>query len=160
MRTDRGRSLRQFVEHCLGLLQVQGVKALAEPAVDRNEKLSGFVSLSLIAPQPCHAHRGTELPGLCPLLARHYERALKKGFRFHRIWFRSNSAISRAVRLISASHHVSLLSSTNASAWPIQLQLSSNLPTYAQLYAQNDKNNGVHTVAPIERHAAIPDVIT
>ena len=43
-------SLRQLVEERLGLLQVQRVKALGEPAVDRRQQLVGFGPPSLLAP--------------------------------------------------------------------------------------------------------------
>ena len=33
-------------------------------------------------PEPRHAHRGAEFPGLCLLLTRNCKRALKIGFRF------------------------------------------------------------------------------
>ena len=62
------RTLRQFVEQGLGLLQVQGVKALGEPAVDRSEKIAGLVPLPPISPKPCHTHRCAQFIGLCLLL--------------------------------------------------------------------------------------------
>ena len=40
----------QLIEQRLGLLQVQRVKALGEPVVDRREKIVGLVPLPLIAP--------------------------------------------------------------------------------------------------------------
>src|SRR5262249_23858350 len=40
------------------LLQVQRVKALCEPAVDRREQVAGLISLPLVAPQSRHAHSG------------------------------------------------------------------------------------------------------
>jgi len=54
-RPFRNRQLGvQLIEQRLGLLQVQRVKALGEPAVDRSEKFSGLFPLPLIAPQPRH----------------------------------------------------------------------------------------------------------
>jgi hypothetical protein len=43
--------LYQFIEQGLGLLQVQRFKAFGEPAVDRIEKVSGFIPLPSIAPR-------------------------------------------------------------------------------------------------------------
>src|SRR5215831_6251600 len=37
----------------LGVLQVGGVKALREPAIDRREQFVGFSALALLLPQPC-----------------------------------------------------------------------------------------------------------
>ncbi len=52
----------QLVEQGLSLLQVERVEALGEPAIDRSEKIAGLIPLSLIAPEPCHAHRRPQLP--------------------------------------------------------------------------------------------------
>ena len=54
--------LRQFLQQRLGILQVKRVEALGEPAVDRREKVMGLWPLTLIAPQPSHAHCGAEFP--------------------------------------------------------------------------------------------------
>ena len=56
-------SLRQLVEQGLGLFQVQRVKALGEPAVDRSEQIVGLLPFTLIALEPRHAHCGAEFPG-------------------------------------------------------------------------------------------------
>ena len=50
------RSRRQLVEQGLGLLQIERIKALGEPAVDRSEKIAGLLPLALIAPEPSYAH--------------------------------------------------------------------------------------------------------
>jgi hypothetical protein len=60
----------QFIEHSLGLLQIERAKAFGEPAIDRNEKIAGLIRLVLIAPEPCHAHRSAQLPGLRLVLYR------------------------------------------------------------------------------------------
>jgi hypothetical protein len=73
----RRASCRQLVEQRLGLFQVERIKAFGEPAVDRREKLASLPPLALIAPEPRHAHRGTQFQGLCLLLARDGERALE-----------------------------------------------------------------------------------
>ena len=51
------RLSRQFVEQCLGLLQIGHIKTLREPAVDGGEQFAGLLGLALIAPQAGHAHR-------------------------------------------------------------------------------------------------------
>ena len=43
-------SLSQFAEQSLGLVQVESVEALGEPAIDWSEKVAGLVPLALIAP--------------------------------------------------------------------------------------------------------------
>ena len=83
-------------------------KPFSEPAVDRSEKLASLLPLTLVAPEPRHAHRRAQFPGLCLLLTRDRERTLEIRFRFRRIRFRRlSSAISPAIRLTSASHHLS-----------------------------------------------------
>ena len=52
----------QLVEQRLGLLQIERIEGLGEPAVDRREKIVGLVSLALIAPEPRQARRRPELP--------------------------------------------------------------------------------------------------
>jgi hypothetical protein len=47
-----GIALRQHVQQRLGLLEVGGVKALGEPAVDRRQQRMGFGLLALLLPQP------------------------------------------------------------------------------------------------------------
>jgi hypothetical protein len=41
----------------------------------------------------------------------------------------------------------------------MQRQASSNWPTSAWALAKNVKYSGTHTVAPVDRHAVIPEVI-
>jgi hypothetical protein len=48
----------QLIEQRLSLLQIEGVEAFGEPAVDRSEKVASFVPLALIAPETRHAHCG------------------------------------------------------------------------------------------------------
>src|SRR6185437_9204021 len=69
------------------------------------------------------------------------------------------STISPASRLVSASHHFSLVVSIAAIASSTQRNASSNWPTSAWLLARYDKNDGANTVYPVDRHAAIPAVI-
>jgi hypothetical protein len=67
----------QLFEQGLGLLQIQCVKGLGEPAVDRGEKIVGLLSFTLVAPQPSRAHCRTEFPRFCLLLMRDGERTLE-----------------------------------------------------------------------------------
>ena len=61
-----GVALRQRVQQCLRLLQVRGVNALGEPAIDGREQAGGLRTLALLLPQPTQAQRGAQLqrPGL------------------------------------------------------------------------------------------------
>jgi Arc/MetJ-type ribon-helix-helix transcriptional regulator len=50
----------QLIEQSLCVLQIHCVEAFGKPAVDRSEKLAGFIALTLIAPEPRHAHRSAQ----------------------------------------------------------------------------------------------------
>jgi hypothetical protein len=50
----------QLIEQSLCVLQIRCVEAFGKPAVDRSEKLAGFIALALIAPEPRHAHRSAQ----------------------------------------------------------------------------------------------------
>src|SRR5262249_44337637 len=76
---------RQFVEQRLGLPQVERIEAFGEPVVDRSEKFASLLPPALTAPEPCHAHRRAQFPGLCLLLTRNRQRVLEIRFRFRRI---------------------------------------------------------------------------
>src|SRR5262245_42497432 len=64
-----GVTLRQGVQQRLGLLEVGGVKALGEPAVDRCEQIVGVGAPALLLPQARQAHGGAQLQGLRLLAA-------------------------------------------------------------------------------------------
>jgi hypothetical protein len=68
-----GVALRQCVQQRLGVLEVGGVEALGEPAVDRCQQLVGFRALVLALPQARQAHGGAEFERLCLLLTSHVE---------------------------------------------------------------------------------------
>src|SRR5262249_21953677 len=53
--------LRQFVKQRPSLLQVGGVKALGEPAIERREQVVGRSALPLPLPQARQAHGGPQL---------------------------------------------------------------------------------------------------
>jgi hypothetical protein len=42
----------QLVDQSLGLLQIECIKALSEPAVDWSEKLASIIKLALVALEP------------------------------------------------------------------------------------------------------------
>jgi hypothetical protein len=49
--SPRARS-GQLLQQCLGVLEVGGVKALGELAIDQGQQLAGFITLVLALPQP------------------------------------------------------------------------------------------------------------
>ncbi len=55
------RSL-QLIEQCLGHLQVSGVDAFGEPAVDGGKEIAGLDDLALRVPEAGKAARGTKFP--------------------------------------------------------------------------------------------------
>src|ERR671918_1919043 len=67
----------KLLEQRLGVLQVGGVEALGEPAVDRREQVVGLGAPALVAPEPRQAGRGAQLPGLRLLMPGDVESALE-----------------------------------------------------------------------------------
>ena len=59
---------RQLLQQRLRVLEVGGVKALGEPAVDRRQQLLGLRPFALLLPQPAQAQRGAEFVGFGLLL--------------------------------------------------------------------------------------------
>jgi hypothetical protein len=53
----------QLVEQRLGVLQIGGIEALGEPAVNRGEQVVGLLPLASLGPEPGEAGRGAEFPG-------------------------------------------------------------------------------------------------
>src|ERR1700758_5771345 len=72
----------------------------------------------------------------------------------------NNSAISPAMRLISASNQLSLVVSILVIASRMQDSASSKLSSSARAPARYDKQNGSSAVAAVDRRAMIPEVIT
>src|SRR5262249_11284979 len=58
------RYIGELRKQRFGILQIGGVEALGEPAVDRRQKLACLGGFALVAPQPGEAGRGTQLPRL------------------------------------------------------------------------------------------------
>ena len=56
--------------------------------MNRREMIAAFLTLALISPQPRHAHRCAQFPGLCLLRTRNRERTLETFFRFDGIRLR------------------------------------------------------------------------
>src|SRR6202795_2679339 len=46
----------QLIEQRAGLLQIERVETLGEPAVDRRQQFARLLHLALVAPEPRHAH--------------------------------------------------------------------------------------------------------
>jgi hypothetical protein len=64
-------------------LSDRACRALGEPVIDRSEKVASLIPLALIAPEPRHAHRGAQLPGLCLLLTGDGESTFEVPSAFH-----------------------------------------------------------------------------
>jgi hypothetical protein len=56
-----GVALRQHLQQRLSVLQVRGVKALGEPAVDPGEQVIGCSMLALVLPESAQAHHSPQL---------------------------------------------------------------------------------------------------
>src|SRR5262249_25809983 len=78
----------KLFEQRFRLLQIERIEPFTEPAVDRSEKIAALIPLALITPEPRHAHRCAQFPGLCLLLACNRESALKIPFRLRRVRLR------------------------------------------------------------------------
>src|SRR6516164_802506 len=74
-----GVALHQRVQQYLRLLQVSGVKALGEPAVDRCQQFVGFGALALALPEASEAGGRPQLQGLDLLTPGDGEGVLKTG---------------------------------------------------------------------------------
>ena len=77
-----GVALRQRVQQRLRLLQVSGVKALGEPAVDWREEVMGFLVFALLLPETSETGRGAEFPGFCLLRTGYADGLLEAVLRF------------------------------------------------------------------------------
>src|SRR6516162_3915637 len=79
-RSDRP-ALCQLLEQGLGVLQIGGIEALGEPAIDGREQFMRLGPPALFAPQPSEARRGAQLIGCCLLPARDTQRLFEGGLR-------------------------------------------------------------------------------
>src|SRR5262245_17881793 len=77
-----GVALRQRVQQCPGLLQVSSVKALGEPAVDRGQKVMGFLTFPLPLPESSETRGSTEFPSFCLLALGDINGLMKAVLRF------------------------------------------------------------------------------
>src|SRR5215472_5297252 len=71
---------RELLQQGPRLLEVGGVKALGEPAVNRREQFAGFIPLALLLPQPTQAHGRAQLQRLHLLATSGIEGLVKTGF--------------------------------------------------------------------------------
>src|SRR5215831_20303646 len=76
-----GVTLRQRVQQRLGLLEVGGVKAFGEPAVDLHQELAGLSALAQVLPEPTQAHCRPQFQRLRLLVMSDIEGLMKTGFR-------------------------------------------------------------------------------
>ena len=76
--------IAELLEQRLCLLQVGGIKAFGEPAVDLGEHRVRFVAATLLAKQPREARGRAQLPRFGALLACNLNRALKAALCFRR----------------------------------------------------------------------------
>src|SRR5712692_5001953 len=75
----------ELSQECLGLLEVGGLKALSEPAVDRCQQLVRFDPLAVLLPQATQAHGRAQLPGFGLLAAGNGQGLQETGFGLGRI---------------------------------------------------------------------------
>ena len=71
---------RQLVEQRFSVLEIGGVEALGEPAIDRRDEVARVGSLAPVAPKPSQVKRGFQLERLGALLAGDHQRPLEAGF--------------------------------------------------------------------------------
>src|SRR5215217_3723251 len=88
LHASRTYLISELFQQCLRLLEIGGVKALGEPAIDRREEFVGFGTPALLLPQPRQAHGGAELQGLGLLTVGDGVGLLEAGFRLVPIWDR------------------------------------------------------------------------
>ena len=79
------RLCSQLFQQCPGVLQVGGVKAFGEPAVDRRQQRRRLRYACPAAATVGQAHGGAQLPGLGLLTAGNGQGLLEAGFRLGRI---------------------------------------------------------------------------
>jgi hypothetical protein len=77
-----GRLSCERCQQGFSLLQINGVKALGEPVIDRCEQRSRFGALALALPQPVEVQRRAQLPELRLLAVSDVKGLAKTGFRF------------------------------------------------------------------------------
>ena len=148
--------LRQRLQQGFGLLEVSGVKALGEPAVDRRQQLVGLGALALLLPQAGQAGGGAQLPGFGLLAAGNGEGLLEAGFGLGSsgmAWRSSNSPWSRYA---SASMSPRPLSSHATSASASRRSPSSTWPACPRASASRTRQNGRDSICPVARTAARP----
>src|SRR5262245_60699508 len=66
----------QFFEQCFGVLEVSGVEALGEPAIDRRQQRLRCGLLALLLPQATETHGGAQFQSFRLLATGHVQGAL------------------------------------------------------------------------------------
>ncbi len=72
-----GRALGDGVQQGFRVLEVRGVEAFGEPAIDRGEQVAGFAGLALGLPEAREGSGGAESPQFCTLRSRNSDRLLE-----------------------------------------------------------------------------------
>src|SRR5262249_22013569 len=72
---------RQLIEQRLRLLEVSGIKALCEPAIDRRQQRPRFGLLALLLPEATEAYGGAQFQRLRLLATGDVQSPLQPGFR-------------------------------------------------------------------------------
>jgi hypothetical protein len=144
---------RQLVKQRLRFLQIERVEAFGEPLVDRSEKIAGLIPLTLIAPEPRHAHRRAQFPRLSLLGASNRKRTLEIRFRFRRIWLgrQQRDFTSDAIGLGLEPCFFGVFNCVNgfADAAPSVIE-SAKLRIRSPKY---DECNGIQNAVPADRNA-------
>ena len=83
----------QRLQQRLRLLQVGGVKALSEPAIDRRQQLVGSTVLALLLPEAAQTHRSAEFEGFGLLMP-----SIREGPQRTLVWCSHSCLVLRSVR--------------------------------------------------------------
>jgi hypothetical protein len=75
----------EFLQQRLRILQISGVKALGEPAIDRGQQGTRLGPLALLLPEAAQARGDPQLPGFGLLAAGNSQGLLEAGFRLGHI---------------------------------------------------------------------------
>ena len=132
----------KFVEQILCRLQDRRVEALGEPAVDRREKITRFMSSTLVAPEPGEGCGRTQFPNPGALLAGHTEGTAERGLGFGRVTGVLAMSASALRRCSSGSNHRSPVASTIARASPSTAKASFQSPAFVRSSASKPRKQG------------------
>src|ERR1700730_14845717 len=82
---EQSMSDTQVIEQRLCVLQVGGVEAFGEPAVDVGEHSARLIAITLLAEQPCEADSRARFQRFPTLAARDFDGGVETALRLHRI---------------------------------------------------------------------------